>query len=114
MVQVKQAEYIWLDGRVPTQDLDLRRVIKDLGDSAGISNFQEWSYDDSSTYQADGGNSTDWIPVNFIADRIRGEGNFLVLCEVMNEDGTPYFESSCKIKRDSIQRCNRPRCMVWF
>ena len=92
MVKVKQAEYIWLDGRVPTQRLRSKtRIIKDLGDSAKIADFPEWSYDGSSTYQAEGGNSDlILVPVNFITDPIRGEGNFLVMCEVMNEDGTPH------------------------
>ena len=29
-------------------------------------------------------------PVNFVSDPIRGPGNYLVMCEVFNPDGTPH------------------------
>ena len=117
MVKVQQAEYIWLDGRVPTQRLRSKtRIIKDLGENAKITDFPEWSYDGSSTYQAEGGNSDlILVPVNFITDPIRGEGNFLVMCEVMNEDGTPHKSNQrAKLRATLEQRCCRIRSMVWF
>ena len=106
MVKVQQAEYIWLDGRVPTKRLRSKtRIIKDLGDSPKMSDFPEWSYDGSSTYQADGGNSDlILVPVNFITDPIRGEGNFLVMCEVMNEDGTPHKSNERAKLRSTLEK----------
>src|SRR5262249_51443706 len=53
--------------------------------------FRAWACDGSSTYQADGHDS-DLIlkPVAFIPDPLRGAGHFLVLCEVLDADGTPH------------------------
>ena len=33
-------------------------------------------------------------PVNFVKDPLRGEGNFLVMCEVFNPDGTPHSSNT--------------------
>lgn len=89
-----QAEYIWLDGSTPTQKLRSKTRIVSLpvDEPATISIFPQWSFDGSSTYQA-AGNDSDLLlePVNFVTDPIRGEGNFLVMCEVLNPDGTPHI-----------------------
>lgn len=90
---INQAEYIWHDGSTPTQRLrsKSRMITLPENGSAGIDNFPAWAFDGSSTYQAAGSNS-DLIlkPVNFVSDPLRGGGNFLVLCEVFNPDGTPH------------------------
>ncbi|MDQ4121719.1 MAG: glutamine synthetase beta-grasp domain-containing protein [Acidobacteriota bacterium] len=90
---IGQAEYIWLDGATPTQRLRSKtRIVSFTTDqTVTIANFPQWSFDGSSTYQASG-NDSDLLlePVNFVADPIRGEGNFLVMCEVLNPDGTPH------------------------
>lgn len=89
-----QAEYIWLDGAKPVQRLRSKaRIVKLPSDGEiEISNFPQWSFDGSSTYQASG-NDSDLLlePVNFVEDPIRGEGNYLVMCEVLYPDGTPHF-----------------------
>ena len=49
-----------------------------------------WSFDGSSTRQAEGGDSDCLLKPVFICpdpDRING---FLVMCEVLNADGTPH------------------------
>lgn len=88
-----QAEYIWLDGATPTQRLrsKARIVAFAPGETVTISKFPQWSFDGSSTYQASG-NDSDLLlePVNFVADPVRGEGNYLVMCEVLNPNGTPH------------------------
>lgn len=89
-----QAEYIWLDGAKPTQQLrsKARVVALPAHFDVKVENFPSWSFDGSSTYQAEG-NDSDLIlkPVNFVEDPIRGKGNYLVMCEVMNADGTPHL-----------------------
>lgn len=86
-----QAEYIWHDGRKPTQRLRSKTRVLALTDNVSLETFPQWSYDGSSTAQSDGSNSDLLLqPVNFVKDPIRGEGNFLVMCEVLNEDGTPH------------------------
>ena len=105
----KIAKYIWLDGHQPTQELRSKsRIIqiKDL-DNVDISQFPEWGFDGSSTNQADGHNSDLVLkPVNFIFDPIRGNDNFLVLCEVFNPDGTPHPSNKRAQLRKVLAECD--------
>ncbi len=91
------AEYIWLDGAVPTKQLRSKtRIFATVGDQEPeLSTFPDWSFDGSSTYQSQGGDS-DLIlrPVSFIHDPIRGIGNYLVMCEVLNSDNTPHVTNT--------------------
>lgn len=87
------AEYIWMDGAKPTQKLRSKTKVVPLKspESISISDFPEWSFDGSSTFQADGHKSDLSLkPVRFVHDPIRGQGNFLVMCEVMHADGSPH------------------------
>lgn len=87
-----QAEYLWLDGAQPTQHLRSKtRIVNLPAGPVTADDFPQWSYDGSSTYQSDGGDS-DLIlePVRVVPDPIRGDGNYLVLCEVLYGDGTPH------------------------
>ena len=87
-----QATYIWIDGTEPTHTLRSKtRIFKHPDTDVQLSNFPVWGFDGSSTNQASGGDS-DLIlqPVNFVDDPITGENNYLVLCEVMNPNGTPH------------------------
>jgi glutamine synthetase len=91
-----QAEYLWLDGAHPTQQLRSKTRIVDLPESpVAPDDFPQWSYDGSSTYQSDGGDS-DLIldPARVVRDPLRGEGNYLVLCEVMKGDGSPHASNA--------------------
>jgi glutamine synthetase len=85
-------EYIWLDGYTPTQEL--RSKTKIVSDFDGkLESCSDWSFDGSSTLQAEG-NSSDCIlrPVNLFPDPDRLNG-YLVMCEVMNPDGTPHVSN---------------------
>lgn len=88
----KLAEYLWIDGTEPTPIIRSKaRVVSDLPKDLSVSDFPEWSFDGSSTGQAEGNDSDCMLkPVNFMADPIRGEGNYLVICEVFLPDGTPH------------------------
>jgi glutamine synthetase len=89
-----QAEYIWLDGALPTQKLRSKtRIVAFSSDKpVDIENFPQWSFDGSSTFQAVGSDSDLLLqPVNFVDDPIRGAGNYLVMCEVLNPDETPHY-----------------------
>jgi glutamine synthetase len=81
-----KAEYIWIDGTEPTPQL--RSKTKILADGAELP---VWGFDGSSTNQAEG-HSSDRVlkPVFSCPDPIRGGDNVLVLCEVLNIDGTPH------------------------
>lgn len=97
MPTMKLAEYIWLDGAVPTRRLRSKARVVQVEDPAAltIDSFPRWSFDGSSTYQSPGNNS-DLIlaPVFHCNDPIRGNGNYLVMCEVLNGDGTPHASNS--------------------
>lgn len=88
MVKTK-LEYIWLDGYKPTQSL--RSKTKIVSDFDGtLKACDNWSFDGSSTEQAPGGSSDCVLkPVAIFPDPGRKEA-YLVMCEVLNSDGTPH------------------------
>ncbi len=85
-----RAEYIWMDGNLPTAKL--RSKTKILDESVNeVKQIPIWGFDGSSTLQADGNDSDCALhPVYFLPDPIRGGDNILVMCEVFNADGTPH------------------------
>jgi glutamine synthetase len=82
-------EYIWLDGYKPTQSLRSKTKIEN-DFSGSLEDCAMWSFDGSSTEQAPGGSSDCLLkPVYIITDPQRKNG-YLVMCEVLNADGTPH------------------------
>ncbi len=82
-------EYIWLDGYKPTQSLRSKTMVRsDFGGK--LEDCPMWSFDGSSTEQAEG-NASDCLlrPVRIIADPGR-KNSYLVMTEVLNADGTPH------------------------
>lgn len=87
------AEYIWLDGDAPTQGLRSKTRFVDDFDHVRVQagDFPKWSFDGSSTGQAEGSDSDcALIPVRVVNDPTRLGCHFLVLCEVFNADGNPH------------------------
>ena len=87
------SEYIWMDGATPTQKLRSKARVLQLKPFKDLTlkDFPEWGFDGSSTYQAPGDKSDLTLkPVRFVKDSLRGEGHYLVLCEVFNPDGSPH------------------------
>jgi len=84
-----KVEYIWLDGYKPTQSLRSKtKIIKDF--SGKLEDCPMWSFDGSSTEQAEGGSSDCLLkPVYCCTDPGRKNG-WLVMTEVLNPDGTPH------------------------
>ena len=82
-------EYIWLDGFLPTQSLRSKtRIERDF--SGKLEDCPIWSFDGSSTQQAEGNDSDCLIkPVAIFPDPDRSNG-YLVMTEVLNADGTPH------------------------
>ena len=82
-------EYLWLDGYEPTQSLRSKTKIVD-NFSGELGDCPQWCFDGSSTLQAEG-NSSDCLlePVAIFPDPGRING-FLVMCEVLNPDGSPH------------------------
>ena len=90
------AEYIWLDGSEPVQGVRSKtRVVETPGTAVDTplhpGDFPAWNFDGSSTEQATGDDSDCLLePVRVLRDPLRGGDNFLVLCEVLNPDGSPH------------------------
>lgn len=82
-------EYIWLDGSAPTQGLRSKtKIIKDF--SGKLEDCPMWSFDGSSTQQAEGGSSDCLLkPVCIYPDPDRKDG-YVVMTEVLNADGTAH------------------------
>ncbi|MCB9553080.1 MAG: glutamine synthetase beta-grasp domain-containing protein [bacterium] len=105
------AEYIWIDGTKPTRQLRSKTKVipvKDalIGDTEiTLDLFPEWGFDGSSTGQAPGGDSDrKLVPVAFVSDPVRGEGDsYLVLCEVFNPDGTPHETNTRALLRKTLE-----------
>ena len=88
------AEYIWMDGHAPTQKLRSKTKILNKTISSA-SDLPDWGFDGSSTNQAEG-NFSDCLlrPVWICKDPIRGSDHILVMCEVMNADGSVHPTNS--------------------
>ena len=83
-------EYIWLDGYKPTQSLRSKTKIE-TNFSGNLEDCDVWSFDGSSTEQAPGGSSDCLLkPVFICEDPARLGTGYLVMCEVLNADGTPH------------------------
>ena len=86
-------EYIWLDGNSP-QKLRAKTKVVSLSQELNLTNWKNfvkrWNYDGSSTNQAETSKSELILnPVNLFKDPFR-QNSFLVMCEVLNVDGTPH------------------------
>ena len=82
-------EYIWLDGYKPTQSLRSKTLVKS-NFSGKLDDCPMWSFDGSSTQQAEGNDSDCLLkPVAIYPDPDRSNG-YLVMNEVLNADATPH------------------------
>lgn len=107
----QRAEYIWHDGLegAPEKGLvfnELRgktKVIQKPITTFNAADFSEWSFDGSSTGQAEGSFSDCILqPVTVIPDPIRGGDDVLIMCEVYNPDGTPHDTNTRSKLRDIL------------
>lgn len=102
---LSQATYLWLDGAVPTQTLRCKtRIVSHPKGDITLADFPEWGFDGSSTNQSHGHDS-DLIlqPVFFVRDPLLSEHDYLVLCEVLNPDGTPHPTNKRAKLREILQ-----------
>ncbi|MCB0418438.1 MAG: glutamine synthetase beta-grasp domain-containing protein [Bdellovibrionales bacterium] len=114
---VTLGEYIWMDGASPTQKLRSKTRVLNLADPKKVTlqSFPEWGFDGSSTYQADGHKSDlTLVPVTFVKDPIRGEGSYLVMCEVMNPDGVTPHVSNTRAELRRVLEAGAAKEEPWF
>ena len=113
---LSQATYIWLDGAEPTQTLRCKmRVLQHSKGAMKIQDFPEWGFDGSSTNQACGHDS-DLIlqPVFFTNDPLNAGANYLVLCEVLNPDGTPHPTNKRARLRELMKKAKKHEPWIGF
>jgi glutamine synthetase len=101
-------EYLWIDGAQPTQGIRSKARVVSLPENPKIEDFPAWSFDGSSTGQA-AGNDSDCIlqPVRVYNDPLRGEGNYLVLCEVDDPSGGPHASNQRARLRAALEEAGR-------
>lgn len=94
-------EYVWLDGYTPEPNLRSKTKILDVETLTSVEQLPEWSYDGSSTKQAEG-HFSDCVlkPVKMVLDPQRRNA-YIVLCEVMNPDGTPHETNTRSVLTDN-------------
>ena len=89
-----RAEYIWIDGQKPTAKLRSKTKIVE-GPIKKLEELPDWGFDGSSTSQAEGHFSDCQLkPVKMIPDPLHDDGDILVLCEVLNADGTVHASNT--------------------
>lgn len=93
MATKHKLQYVWLDGYEPVQSLRCKtRIEEDF--SGKLEDCPMWSFDGSSTQQAEGGSSDCLLkPVAIIEDPQRKNG-FIVMTEVLNADGSPHASNA--------------------
>ncbi len=92
-------EYIWLDGFKPTQSLRSKtKIVSDFGGT--LEECPIWSFDGSSTLQAEGSSSDCLLkPVAIFSDPAR-KNAYLVMTEVLNADGSAHVTNGRAIIDD--------------
>lgn len=103
-------EYVWLDG-YKTQNLRSKVKVLDYNqedlDQLKLENVPEWNFDGSSTMQASGSESECILkPVRLYQHP--GNNKVIVLCEVMNPDGSAHKTNSRRELASSILHLDTP------
>ena len=101
---ISKLEYIWLDGYTPEPNIRSKTKIYQSEQEPTLDDLPIWSFDGSSTKQAEGNYSDCMLkPVKMIKDPQR-KSAYLVLCEVLNPDLTSHPSNKPKIKRPNRQK----------
>jgi glutamine synthetase len=93
-------EYVWLDGYTPEPNLRSKVKVINIPHEEGRVNLNhcpDWSFDGSSTRQAEGKFSDCILKPVRVYENILNKGylkSFFVLCEVMYPDGTPHITNT--------------------
>ena len=111
------AEYLWLDGAVPTSELRGKARILDRQVVNSIDDFPEWGFDGSSTWQAHGSYSDCVLkPVYYCKNPLRTTpGNhYLVVCEVYESDEQPHSTNSRDQLKTFMDKANETDPWIGF
>lgn len=102
-------DYIWLDGSEDMPQLRSKTRVFDKPQS--LPELPDWSFDGGSTNQGCVGDSDRALhPVRLYKNPF-SKGNYLVLCEVNNPDGTPHKTNQRHLLRTQLEKENDS---TWF
>jgi glutamine synthetase len=92
-------EYVWLDGYTPEPNLRSKVKVIDIDENhrIGLDDCPMWSFDGSSTKQAEGYFSDCLLKPVRVYQNFLNKGylnSFFVMCEVLNPDGTPHVSNT--------------------
>lgn len=111
------AEYLWLDGAKVTQELRSKTRILPTEDVGVLGDLPVWTFDGSSTWQAEGANSDcELRPVFFCENPLRrtAGAHYLVLCEVFGFDGKPHRTNTRRRLVDCLGRVENSEPWIGF
>ncbi len=98
------AEYIWIDGQKPTAKLRSKTKILE-GPVKSLADIPDWGFDGSSTMQAEGHFSDCQLkPAKMVVDPLHREQDILVMCEVLNSDGSIHSSNTRARCREVAQK----------
>ena len=115
--QPVKIEYVWCDGYTPEPNIRSKTKIMRIDSEQtklSLDSLPMWSFDGSSTQQAEGGSSDCLLkPVRLIQDPTRYNG-IVVLCEVLNADGTPHVSNHRAKLTEVIKKYDVQEGKYWF
>ena len=98
------AEYIWLDGAKPTQQLRSKTKLVHIRGEPMLEHFPRWTYDGSSTEQSTSKDSDcNLMPVYFMKHPLR-DRSFIVIAEVYAGNGQPHETNQRIILRKYLDK----------
>ena len=84
-------DYVWLDGNQPTANIRTKAQMLELSSFDGsVDDVPAWGFDGSSTNQAEGHDSDCILQPGRVYENPLYENGYLVLCEVLNRDGSRH------------------------
>ena len=108
-------EYIWLDGNKPVSQIRSKTRMVELPNEFSEQDIPKWSFDGSSTNQANGDDSDCILkPVRIFQDPLVDGGDVIVLCEVLNPDQTEHKTNTRSILRKSMENYSKEDPWVGF
>ena len=102
-------EYLWLDGAAPTAEIRGKSRILSRKEIHRLSEFPDWGFDGSSTWQAHGSHSDCILkPVYYCKNPLRETPgcHYLVMCEVYESDHQPHATNSRNKLRELMNQAN--------